>query len=60
MEEFRCKECRRLLAKVEGAAKVEIKCPRCKTMNLYLEEVFITVDQEIMEDKCIDPGIAEH
>lgn len=38
MEEFRCKFCHRLLAKVEDAALVEVKCPKCKTMNLYCHD----------------------
>lgn len=60
MREFRCQECNRLLAKVEGPAKVEIKCPRCKAMNFYSEETFITIETvESRKDKCIDPDIAE-
>lgn len=44
MIEFRCTRCNRLLAKIDGNAKVEIKCPRCKTMNLFTEEIFITIE----------------
>jgi phage FluMu protein Com len=43
MKEFRCKFCHRLLAKVAEAKKVEIKCPKCKTMNLYNDEVVMVV-----------------
>ena len=32
-KEFRCANCGRLLAKVNGDA--EIKCPRCRSMNKY-------------------------
>jgi phage FluMu protein Com len=40
MKDFRCKECHRLLARVDGVgAQVEIKCPRCKAMNLFSEEI---------------------
>jgi len=47
MKDFRCQQCNRLLARVEGVGKVEIKCPRCKSMSLYSsEEVFITIDQK--------------
>ena len=53
MEEFRCKMCRRLLAKVESCEKVEIKCPKCKTMNLYTEDeiIVVQVDQEYLDRK---------
>jgi phage FluMu protein Com len=60
MKDFRCQQCNRLLARVEGVGKVEIKCPRCKSMNMYSsEEVFITIEQK-GKDTCIDPEIAEH
>ncbi|MCX5751657.1 MAG: Com family DNA-binding transcriptional regulator [Candidatus Saganbacteria bacterium] len=48
LKEFRCKFCHRLLAKVAEAKKVEIKCPKCKTLNLYNEDVITIV--EISED----------
>lgn len=53
MEEFRCKMCRRLLAKVENSEKVEIKCPKCKTMNLYTQNeiMVVQVDQEYLDRK---------
>lgn len=44
MADFRCTQCNRLLAKIDGTAKVEIKCPRCKGMNLFKEEIFITIE----------------
>ena len=74
MRDFRCQNCNRLLARVEGMGKVEIKCTRCKSMNLYMEEeVIITVDespppssskdrlelQKRKADLCTEPGIAE-
>jgi len=31
LKEVRCKKCNKLLAKADG--KVEIKCPRCGTLN---------------------------
>lgn len=59
MNDFRCKQCNRLLARVQGEAEVEIKCPRCKTMNLFSQnQLFITID-ELKEDPCTEPGIAE-
>jgi phage FluMu protein Com len=61
MKDFRCQTCNRLLARVEGMGQVEIKCPRCKSMNLYSsEEVFITIDQKKEKDTCTDPEIAEN
>lgn len=58
MNDFRCKQCNRLLARVEGNSRVEIKCPRCKTMNFYAEEIYITIQEED-KDTCIDPEVAE-
>ena len=53
MDEFRCKMCHRLLAKVEKCEKVEVKCPKCKTMNLYTEDeiMVVQVDQEYLDRK---------
>jgi len=48
LKEFRCKFCHRLLAKVSEAKKVEIKCPKCKTLNLYSDDVITIV--EVSED----------
>ena len=56
MKDFRCKQCNRLLAKVGGGGRVEIKCPRCKTMNLYSEEIYVTIE----EDPCTDPDTVEN
>lgn len=50
MSEFRCCQCHRLLAKIEGTGKVEIKCPRCKTINTYSEEVYITIETREAKD----------
>jgi phage FluMu protein Com len=52
------------LAKVDGGSKVEIKCPRCKTMNLYTKEIYITIEENVTieeneKDPCTDPEIAE-
>ena len=33
MTEFRCEKCGKLLAKMGTTGTVEIKCPRCKTLN---------------------------
>jgi len=60
MKDFRCKECHRLLARVDGVgAQVEIKCPRCKAMNLFSEEIYITIEEERNKTACTDPDIAE-
>lgn len=44
LKEFRCKFCRRLLAKIDEGSKVEIKCPKCKTLNLYSDDTVIVYD----------------
>jgi len=44
MKDFRCKFCHRLLAKVADGSRVEVKCPKCKTMNLYTEETVVVYD----------------
>jgi phage FluMu protein Com len=57
MEEFRCKFCHRLLAKVEDMSKVEIKCPKCKTLNLYSQSQITVVEiNEAYLQKKIDKG----
>lgn len=39
MNDFRCGNCKRLLAKIDGKSRVEIVCPKCKSMNV-ISEVF--------------------
>ena len=56
MTDFRCSQCNRLLAKIEGTGTVEVKCPRCKAMNLYSGEIFITIEEKT--EKCTDPEAA--
>jgi phage FluMu protein Com len=53
MKDFRCEYCNRLLARIEGGDKVEIKCPRCKNINTYSEEIFITIEEKA-GDVCTD------
>jgi len=62
MKEFRCKFCHRLLAKVEDGSKVEIKCPKCKTLNLYQEETVIVYDipENNVTKKFIDRGFVKY
>lgn len=33
MQDFRCKKCGKLLARISGEAVVAVKCPRCKLIN---------------------------
>ncbi|OGC04782.1 hypothetical protein A2276_02320 [candidate division WOR-1 bacterium RIFOXYA12_FULL_43_27] len=57
LRDFRCKFCHRLLARVGEAKRVEIKCPKCKTMNLYSdEEIFIVNIDEAYLSKQIAKG----
>ena len=62
MNEFRCKFCRRLLAKVGKASKVEIKCPKCKTMNLYQDETVVVyeIPQNNVTKKILERGIVKY
>jgi len=57
MTDFRCSQCNRLLAKVDGPGRVEIKCPRCKGMNLFSGEIYITIEEK---NVCADQeGVTE-
>lgn len=62
MNEFRCKFCHRLLAKVCEGSKVEIKCPKCKTMNLYSEETVIVyeIPENNVTKKIIERGFIKY
>lgn len=35
MEEIRCPECNKLLLKAKGKYELEIKCNKCKKINIY-------------------------
>jgi len=62
LKEFRCKFCHRLLAKVAENSKVEIKCPKCKTMNLYNEEtvVIYEIPENNVTKKIIERGMVKY
>ena len=62
LKEFRCKFCHRLLAKVQEGSKVEIKCPKCKTMNLYQDEtvVIYEVPENNVTKKILERGIIKY
>jgi LSD1 subclass zinc finger protein len=62
LKEFRCKFCHRLLAKLEEGSKVEIKCPKCKTMNLYEGDTVIIyeVPENNITKKIIERGIVKY
>ena len=62
LKEFRCKFCHRLLAKVDDGSRVEIKCPKCKTMNLYQDETVIVYDipENNVTKKIIERGIVKY
>jgi phage FluMu protein Com len=60
VKEFRCKFCHRLLAKVDKAKKVEIKCPKCKSISLYSDDqVFIVeLDEAYLQKKIMKGKIS--
>lgn len=62
LKEFRCKFCHRLLAKVEEGSKVEIKCPKCKTMNLYQDETVVVyeIPENNVTKKIIERGFVKY
>jgi len=62
MRDFRCKFCHRLLAKVEEGSKVEVKCPKCKTMNLYNEEMVVIyeVPENNVTKKILERGLVQY
>lgn len=62
LKEFRCKFCHRLLAKLEEGSKVEIKCPKCKTMNLYQDETVIVyeVPENNVTKRIMEKGVVKY
>ena len=62
LKEFRCKFCHRLLAKVDEGSKVEIKCPKCKTLNLFQDETVIVyeIPENNVTKKIIEKGIVKY
>ena len=62
LREFRCKFCHRLLAKVGDGSKVEIKCPKCKTLSLYSEETIVVyeVPENNVTKKILERGIVKY
>ena len=62
LNEFRCKFCHRLLAKVEEGSKVEIKCPKCKTLNLYQDETVIVyeIPENNVTKKILERGVVKY
>ena len=60
LDEFRCKFCNRLLAKVEKGSRVEVKCPKCRTVNFYQEETVIVYEIPVntVTRKMIQKGLA--
>jgi len=62
LKEFRCKFCHRLLAKVEEGSKVEIKCPKCKTLNLYQDETVVVyeIPENNVTKKILERGVVKY
>ncbi|WP_370693319.1 Com family DNA-binding transcriptional regulator [Oceanobacter sp. 4_MG-2023] len=38
MHEVRCTHCNKLLCRMTGTAHIEVKCPRCGTINIERRE----------------------
>nr|WP_235567269.1 Com family DNA-binding transcriptional regulator [Lysobacter sp. Root604] len=51
---IRCGECARLLAKAASYAELQIKCPRCGTLNHMKAASLPTDRQERFEEGSID------
>jgi len=62
MKEFRCNFCHRLLAKVQEGSEVEIKCPKCKTLNLYTDSTVVVyeVPENNVTKKIIEKGFVRY
>lgn len=62
LKEFRCKFCHRLLGKVEEGSRVEIKCPKCKTLNLYQDETVIVyeIPENNVTKKILERGVVKY
>ena len=62
LKEFRCKFCHRLLAKVGEGSKVEIKCPKCKTMNLYQDDTVVVyeIPENNVTKKILERGVVKY
>ncbi|OGC23696.1 hypothetical protein A2291_04255 [candidate division WOR-1 bacterium RIFOXYB2_FULL_42_35] len=67
LKDFRCKFCHRLLGKIGEGSKIEIKCPKCKTMNLYQDETVIVyeipennVTRKILQRGVVEYGVVEN
>ncbi len=61
MKEFRCKFCHRLLAKIGEAKLVEIKCPKCKTLNTWNEDAvyIVEIDERVLNKRFSEGQIKD-
>ncbi|MBU0502656.1 MAG: hypothetical protein KJ811_05390 [Candidatus Margulisbacteria bacterium] len=50
------------MAKVEEGSKVEVKCPKCKTMNLFQDETVIVyeIPENNVTKKILEKGIIKY
>lgn len=62
LREFRCKFCHRLLAKVAEGSRVEIKCPKCKTMNLFQDETVVVyeIPENNVTKRILQRGVVKY
>lgn len=56
LKEIRCGHCRRKLATARGFVELQIKCPRCRTLNHLKAESLLTAPQSatyLQEASCL-------
>lgn len=51
MQDFRCTRCNRLLARYQECQELEIKCPRCGSLN-QLADLRSSVNFSLIKEKC--------
>jgi len=50
------------LAKVQEGSRVEIKCPKCKTLNLFQDETVIVyeIPENNVTKKILERGVVKY
>ncbi len=53
MNDLRCKKCNKLLCRFRDCGELEIKCPRCGTVNSLTNYVHITKPKAVKDDRAV-------